>query len=145
MNAETLQWIDEQKPALVLAARGYLQEHKIFEDREEKYDARVSSSQLRNLWNAAHSGSSLAVLTNFLRYQNGRGHRGWGDREAGEALETLLELEVGKRGGARLDAGSPQRYALEAQLAALFFGFLIHEYTYQRAKIEEKKRARRPR
>lgn len=139
MNAETLNWIEEQKPALVLAAREYLNHNRIYQDiggQPHNYNPHVSTAQLRNLWNAAHSGSSLAVLTNFLRYQIGRGNRGWGDPRSGEALEEVLEQHVGKRCAAHLGSDSAEHYGLEAQIAALLFGFLIHEYTFQRAKVE---------
>ncbi|NJL27234.1 MAG: hypothetical protein HC897_04750 [Thermoanaerobaculia bacterium] len=148
MNAETLNWIEEQKPALVMAAREYLGKHQIYQPRSDKpREPRVSPTQLRNLWNAAHSGSSLAVLTNFLRYQIGRGNRGWGDPSSGEALEIVLDRQVGDRCSSHLGVESVGRYGLEAQIAALLFGFLIHEYTFQRAKVEtaQSPQNRRPR
>lgn len=134
MNAETLNWIEEQKPALVLAAREYLKHNQIYQPRTDKpRDSRVSPTQLRNLLNAALSGSSLVVLTNFLRYQMGRKDGGWGGRNRveGENLEKLFEKEVGERARQHDSADPTLRFRLEAQLAGLFLGFLIHEFTYR--------------
>lgn len=136
MNAETLTWIEDQKPDLVRSAEEYVKGFKLSEPRDVSRGrgfpkARVSGSQLRNLLSAAQSEGSLAVLINFLRYQIGRGRQGWEDQDSGRGLETLLEEQVGKRiADAGDKAGKKPRQA-EARLAALLLGYIIRDYTYR--------------
>jgi len=132
MNTETLRWLDEQKPELVKAARGYLKEHGIYRRGKRPRDPIVSTAQLRNLQNAANSGSSLEVLASFLRYQIGRGQ--WPKKE-GDALEAVLREEVGGRREKAPADGSITSQKLEAELAGLFVGYLIHEFYYQCKRV----------
>ncbi len=127
MSPELLKWIEEQKPALVGAAEGYLKTHAIFLPTKPK-KPKIAGSQIRNLLSAAQSGSPLAVIVNLLRYQVGRGPRGWDDRTSGEALETLLREQVEKRSVTR---PADERHAAEARLASLLFGYLVREFTYR--------------
>lgn len=135
MNAETLTWIEDQKPDLVRSAESYVEEHKISEPGEDRRHgfpkARVSGSQLRNLLSAAQSEGSLAVLINFLRYQIGRGRQGWEDQVSGRGLETMLHKQVGQRiaDAGDVTAGDPRQ--LESRLASLLLGYVIREYTYR--------------
>lgn len=139
MKPETLGWIEEQEPELVRAAEEYVKELEIHKadpaSRGPRNRPRVSGSQLRNLLNAAQGRSSLAVLVNFLRYQIGRGRKGWEDERSGNALVKLLEDEVSTRVGKRVEKDSEvagkDRYRLESRLAALLLGFVLREYTYR--------------
>lgn len=131
MKPEALSWIEQQKPDLVAAAEVYLEEHQIYKPGKRKDKPRISGSQLRNLLNAAQAESSLAVLINFLRYQVGRGNKGWPDRRSGSALEALLKDKVGGLAGNGAKAHEADRYGLEARLAALLLGYVIREYTFR--------------
>ncbi len=133
MSPELLKWIEEQKPALVGAAEGYLDrdDSRIYapQARDAK-KPRVAGSQLRNLLSAAQSGCPLSVLTNLLHYQIGRDGRGWGrdERKSGEALVQLLAREISERVAS---VASAERHALESRLAALLLGYLVREFTYR--------------
>jgi hypothetical protein len=132
MKAETLRWIEEQKPALVASAEQFLDRCPIHESKKPGgKDPKIAGSQLRNLLNAAKSGESLVVIRNFLRYQIGRGSRGWGDTKSGEALVTLLDSDVGARVNGYAEIDASERHAVEARLTALFFGYLIRHFTYK--------------
>lgn len=152
MNPQTLAWIERQKPQLVGWAEKFVQDTKLYEekprknghgpaaerdhdgDEEErkKKHPQVSRSQLRNLLSAAQSGSAIAVLVNFLRYQMGRESRPWKHRESGEGLERLLLDELqGLVDKAIPSRQTEERYELEAHLAAQLLGFIIREYTYR--------------
>ena len=132
MNTASLHWIERQKPALVVQAEKYLEEHKIFErvsnDQNEQI---VSVSQLRNLLNAARTGEPLVVIQNYLRYQIGRGKKGWKNRPSGEALVGLLDSEVGKRIESLSEIDPVERFEVESRLAALLLGYIIRQYTYK--------------
>lgn len=140
MTPDVLAWIDRQKPALVGVAEGFLSQHHIFERPEPKDNKlrdnkakdnkpRVSGSQLRLLLNAAQSGSPVAVLVNLLHYQVGRGSRGWGDQQSGEALAKTLRESVSDL-AQTCGASGDDLFEVEARVAALLLGFLIREYTY---------------
>ncbi len=136
MNAETLTWIEDQKPNLVRSAESYIKEYKISEPREVSRGrgfpkARVSGSQLRNLLSASQSEGSLAVLVNFLRYQIGRGRQGWDDQDSGRGLESLLHEQIGKRITDAGDKAGSEPHQVESRLASLLLGYVIREYTYR--------------
>jgi hypothetical protein len=144
MNPESLAWIEKQKPQLVGWAEDFVAETRLYEptprtakNEPGKRTPLVRTNQLRNLLNAAQSGSPLAVLINFLRYQIGREKEGWKHRESGEALLTLLETKLREmsRGctADRLPKGArlPDPYEMEAHLAAQLLGFIIRDYTYR--------------
>lgn len=136
MNADTLAWIEDQKPDLVRSAESYVEEFKISDPREGSRGhgfpkALISGSQLRNLLNASQSEGSLAVLVNFLRYQIGRGRQGWEDQRSGRGLETLLHEQVGKRIADAGDKAGNEPHQVESRLASLLLGFVIREYTYR--------------
>lgn len=132
MSPELQKWIEEQKPALVAAAESYVDRSGIYVKREGRDgEPQVSGSQLRNLLGVVRSERSLKVLVNFLRYQIGRGRRGWEHRESGKRLETALTDGIASlcsdQEAARL---ATSRRELEAVLASLFLGYVIREYTY---------------
>jgi hypothetical protein len=136
MTPEVLSWIDEQKPALVGAAERYIQDNPIYAPDPGRREARrpparVSGSQLRNLVNAAQTGSPLAVMVNLLRYQIGRGGRGWKDKDSGQALERVLVSEVKTRAESAPGSDEGVRYAVESRLAALLLGYIVREFTYR--------------
>lgn len=144
LTASDLAWLERIKPELVSRAENFLETHRIFRKHEKnRNNPVVSGSQLRNLLAAAQSGSPFAILVNFLRYQIGRGGRGWDDTSSGRALVEYLSPQVpeGNKSLAILCNEKTRgyepahRYLLEAQVAAHFFGFLIREYTY-RCKLE---------
>lgn len=146
LTAADLAWLDSIKPDLVGRAENFLESHNISRPSEKnRKNPVVSGSQLRNLLAAAQSGSPFAVLVNFLRYQIGRGNRGWDDTSSGETLVLYLSAKEKSRDGRESLAmlcdekargyAPAHRYLLEAQVAAQFFGFLIREYTY-RCKLE---------
>lgn len=135
MTPETMTWLEHQKPGLVKLAEDFVQETKLEVQS-------VSPSQLRNLLSAAQSGSSLALLVNFLRYQIGRGSRGWKHQPSGLKLEKLLGgklLKLSEQGSKA--CGHTEKdvatYELQALLAAQFFGFLIRDFTYRSAVAQE--------
>lgn len=141
MTPEDLGWVDRQQPKLVGWAETYVADAKIHEPQDERRGnkPKVSGSQLRNLLNSATQGSSLAVLRNFLRYQIGRGGKGWGDEPSGEALLSILDEKIGplcrgRHTDQEAESGEAQgqhRIELEADVASKFFGFVIREYTYR--------------
>lgn len=147
MNPEALAWIEKQKPDLVGWAEAYVRDSKLYKpttktenNKEGQKTPLVKTNQLRNLLNAAQSGSPLAVLKNFLRYQIGRGNQGWRHTESGKQLHKLLENKLGnlcQKGVDDLSKGTERsadpidQYELEAHLAAQLLGFILREYTYQ--------------
>jgi|GEM_PF-2793371 len=141
MNAKIINWIDKQKPKLVRAAEEYLSQNEIYRAIGSK--KAISISQLQNLLNAARSGSTLAELRNFLRYQMGRGTkgtRGWTEWDSGEALIRLLDEQVGQRAEKAPPAkanqeGAPKtvRYDVESKLAALLLGYIVRHFTFMEA------------
>lgn len=161
MQPEILAWIEKQKPDLVEWAEDFLKETRIYEEKadqgsdEDDEAARsgdatskspwVRKSQLQNLLGAARTGEPVALLANFLRYQDAR-IKGWRQNEAATKLEKLLREKVQPRArrcprlgtvGAEVDGGPTGeetielRYEIEAALAAQLFGFIIREYTYR--------------
>ena len=152
MKPETLTWIERQKPTLVEWAEAFVKSSRLYLARESdpepddavledpnrhrrrRQRALVSSSQLRNLLNAAQHGTSLKALVNFLRYQVGRGRGGWGHGGSARKLEKLLREDLRELCEQRLDlseSAAEERYDLEANVAAHFLGFVIREYTYR--------------
>lgn len=134
MQAETLVWLESQKPTLVKAAEKYLKLNPIFEAQEGKRKAKISNSQLRNLLAAAQNGSSIEVLINFLRYQIGRGGRGWPELRAGDNLISELErllADIHARWPAHAENRQDDLLTLEAKYAAQYLGFLIRDFTYR--------------
>ena len=133
MTPRTLAWIEQQKPNLVGWAEEYVNTTKLYEARDPNRgkQAWVSGSQLRNLLNTAQSGSSLAVLINFLRYQIGREKQGWTHRISGEELERLLREDLGKLATEGAEDDEADLHEVEAHLAAQLLGFVIREYTYR--------------
>lgn len=137
MTPEMLSWIEKQKPELVGWAEKYVQGTKLFEPKGGRgKQPKVSGSQLRNLLNAAQGGSPLAVIINLLRYQIGRGGRGWPEKPSGQTLESLFTGKLRpliKSGVESLE--TPDReaalYELESQVTAQLLGFIIREYTYR--------------
>lgn len=129
MSPELLKWIEEQKPALVGAAEGYIED-----TAPHRND--VSPSQLRNLLAAAQAGQSVALLRSLLRYQIGRSRNGWRHSASGEALLTLLAERVAAPLATFFPQtqGTPVMYAAEARLAALLLGYVVREFTYQSEK-----------
>ncbi len=132
MGLELQAWIEERKPELVAAAEGYVDQSGIyFKQTGRDGEPQVSGSQLRNLLGVVRSERSLKVLVNFLRYQIGRGRRGWEHRESGKHLEEVLTGRIASlcsdQEAARLDTS---RRELEAALVSLFLGYVIREYTY---------------
>lgn len=151
LEAADLIWLDGLKPGLVSRAVAFLERNSIHAPRGTGGGRQpvVTGSQIRNLLAAAQSGSPFAILVNFLRYQIGRGSRGWADAPSGEALAAILSPEPGPASAGRNDGDEAGRslaalcaaqagnrgklmlYLLEAQVAAQFLGFLIREYTYR--------------
>jgi len=135
MTPETFDWIEQQKPRLVRWAEDFVDTTKLYRATRKTASKdpgwrtpEVRANQLRNLLSAAQSGSPLAVLVNFLRYQIGRQNQGWAHRESGKELDALLTEKLGKLIPERL---AEHRYQLEAHLAAQLLGFIIRHYTYQ--------------
>jgi hypothetical protein len=95
MSPELQTWIEDQKPELVTAAETYVDQSGIYAKSPGRDgEPQVSGAQLRNLLNVAQGERSLKVLINFLRYQIGRGRRGWEHRRSGEMLEVFLTSRV---------------------------------------------------
>jgi hypothetical protein len=153
MNPKTLTWIEKQKPMLVGWAETYVEDSELYFPKNSgsanspknsgspsspkksgKGMARVSGSQLRNLLSAAQSGSPLAVLLNFLRYQMGR-RQGWAHTPSGQELETLLKEKLSPLCEEFPETHEADPYELQSHLAAQLLGFIIREYTY-RCKLE---------
>ena len=152
MTPETMAWIEQQKPTLVVWAEDFVRSSKLYLNRESdpepdssvlddpnrnkrhRQSALVSSSQLRNLLNAAQQGTALRALVNFLRYQVGRGSSGW---RHGSSAKKLEEMLLGKlkdlcaKGATDRATEDAETYALEAQMSAQLLGFIIREYTYR--------------
>lgn len=144
MTPEALVWIEEQKSDLVVEATKFVDQNKTFrpapprKNRKPKNEPRVSPSQLRNLLSTARD-EPFEVLCSYLRYQIGRGDRGWGDEASGTALLRLLETAVRARIEGAESLGEPdalQSSAISRRLASLLIGFIIREHTY-RAAIEK--------
>jgi hypothetical protein len=150
LESADLIWLDGLKPSLVSRAVAFLERNSIHSPKNPGgRQPIVTGSQIRNLLAAAQSGSPFAILVNFLRYQIGRGTRGWADAPSGEALALILAPEKGSEPAAGKDGNEEGRslaalcavqagnrgrlmlYLLEAQVAAQFLGFLIREYTYR--------------
>jgi len=144
MNPKTLTWIEKQKPMLVGWAETYVEDSALYFPKKSgspsspknsgKGMALVSGSQLRNLLSAAQSGSPLAVLLNFLRYQMGR-RQGWAHTSSGQKLETLLKKKLSPLCEEFPEKHEADPYELQSHLAAQLLGFIIREYTY-RCKLE---------
>lgn len=139
MNPETLAWIEKQKSDLVGWAEKFVEDTQLFKATDKtaskplgERTPQVRTNQLRNMLNAAQSGSPLAVLINFLRYQIGREKRGWKHRPSGNKLLDLLTKDLKDLcdKGCETD-DSIDHHELEAHLAAQLLGFIIREYTYQ--------------
>ncbi|MFP3939775.1 MAG: hypothetical protein ACOC7L_00650 [Acidobacteriota bacterium] len=147
MTPQLRAWIEAQKPSLVQAAEEYLNEAKIYLPKGgggkggkggrgggKRKDPRVSGSQLRNLLNVAQTERSVAVFRNFLRYQVGRGSRGWPDPASGEALESYVDRAIGKRSRSAAGQHGVDARELEAELLPLLLGYVIREFTYRCAQ-----------
>ena len=132
MSPEVQAWIEDRKPELVEAAEEYVARSGIYQGRQgAEGEPQVSSSQLRNLLNVVQSERSLKVLVNFLRYQIGRGNKGWQHKASGNKLEEFLTGRVAvlcsEECAAELNSS---RRELEATLASLFLGYVTREYKY---------------
>lgn len=157
-------WLERQKTELVKLAEEVVSQTRLHEPDSERQrrnnverdDERtdgeprlpapaVSTNQIRNLLAAAQNGSPLAVLTNFLRYQRGRGRGAWEHQASFEALEKLFDQDLRSRceqlvkvlSAAEKTLSAEQRFDAEARLAAQLLGFLTREYTYRRHVYEE--------
>ena len=140
MSPEVQAWIEEQKPALVQAAEEYVEKSQIYlpapprgkrPTGKKAKQARVSSSQLRNLLNIAQTERSLAVFRNFLRYQVGKRSSAWRDPVAADLLEQVVDSEISNRAASGVKAPDLTTRELEASLLLLLVGYIIREYTYQ--------------
>lgn len=130
MNAQARAWVEAQKPELAVAAEGYVRDY--WEPSGSRGALqRVKPSQLRNLLSAAQAERSLAVLLNFLRYQIGRGNRGWNDSKSGDGLADLLRRQVEERLEKGQAPAGADRYELEGDLSALLLGYVVREHTYR--------------
>ncbi len=168
MSPESLAWIETQKSALVVAAQAYVEKSESYQPSDqtsskllERFanavarwmnmgedpqrrprfpDPRVTTSQLRSLL-ATTQNEPLAVVESYLRYQIGRGSRGWGhDAGPGHELLGLLDKQVRQRlGGAPTEDEdeAEDQEAAGRRLASLLIGFVIREQTYQVARFKE--------
>lgn len=146
MDNPVAAWLEVQKCELVELAEKLVRETRIAAPIDEEPGARdpppaaVTPSQIRNFLAAAQNGNPLAVLTNFLRYQRGRGRglAAWRHEASFRQLENLFTADFPER--CRKISGpltTEQKLDAEARLAAQFLGFLLRDYTYRRHLYEE--------
>lgn len=138
MTPETMAWIEQQKPTLVVWAEEFVKDSKLYTRYKKSNRAQVSRNQLRNLLNAAMAGASIKELINFLHYQVGRKNEAWKHWDSADQLESLLLgqlASLAEKSKPIIEKSQQSIYEMEASLAAQLMGFIIREYTY-RCKLE---------
>lgn len=113
----------------------------IVQAKEKLKENRVDKSQLRNVLAVANAAPHVAVVTNFIRYQMGRGgnpSKAWRDTGLGQAVINEIDGKIRTLAQqAAQQAETTQVDDVQVQMTRLLLGFMNRRFVFER-KDEER-------